>query len=387
MAKRGRNIRRTKEEFVAEAIAVHGDKYTYQNFIYVNCWTPGYITCKTHGDFLQKPLIHINLEGGCIECGYKSQAKKKADTREQFIEKAIKKHGNKYSYLLVEYVNRHKDVILIHNICQNQFLQTPNTHLLGSGCSHCFGSTKRTTETFVAEAKEIHGDRYSYLLSNYINANTPVVIICSIHKEFQQRPSKHLSGRGCPKCGGTALLTSEEVIERATKIHGNKYIYDRLIYVNMATDVWIKCPDHGYFEKSMNGHINGGEGCPQCSSPKNEQIVGTILNNFKIPYVHQYKINLFNAPRSNRVDYYLPDYNLIIEYNGEQHYELCLFKGMSQETAIRTYEYQVKRDIALRKYCFDNDIALFEIDGRKYKGTKLIKYLEEQFTEAFNHQK
>ena len=59
---------------------------------------------------------------------------------------------------------------------------------------------KLTTEEFIKKAREVHGDKYDYSKVEYVNAQTPVVIICPKHGEFLQRPSHHTDGRGCKKC-------------------------------------------------------------------------------------------------------------------------------------------------------------------------------------------
>lgn len=59
---------------------------------------------------------------------------------------------------------------------------------------------KLTTEEFIKKAVEIHGDKYDYSNVHYVNAKTKVKIICTIHGEFLQEPSNHLQGQGCKAC-------------------------------------------------------------------------------------------------------------------------------------------------------------------------------------------
>lgn len=122
-------------------------------------------------------------------------------TKEEFIRKAKQIHGNKYDYSKVEYINSHTKVCII---CpkHGKFLQLPHSHLFGSGCPEC-GRIKRTSKnTFIEKAKEVHGNKYDYSKVEYINKNTKVCIICPIHGEFWQRPHNHIQGKqGCPECG------------------------------------------------------------------------------------------------------------------------------------------------------------------------------------------
>lgn len=124
------------------------------------------------------------------------------------IEKAIEKHGDKYDYSKVEYVNTKTKVCII---CpeHGKFFQTPNDHVSGGkGCVKCgFASNalkrSKNIDKFIEDAKKLHGDKYDYSKVEYINSSTKVIIICKNHgelTEFTQTPNKHLEGRGCPDC-------------------------------------------------------------------------------------------------------------------------------------------------------------------------------------------
>ena len=104
---------------------------------------------------------------------------------------------------------------------------------------------RKTTSEFIKDSKKIHGDKYDYSLVEYIGARTKVKIICPQHGEFEQRPGAHFNGgRGCKQCGFNIRqrLTTEQFIERARKLHGDKYDYSLVQYVNNRTKVKIICP-------------------------------------------------------------------------------------------------------------------------------------------------
>lgn len=123
----------------------------------------------------------------------------KIDRKERFIVKAKEKHGDKYDYSKVEYVDAHTKVCII---CpkHGEFWIIPNSHLNGSGCPECGRNKKMTTEAFIEKAKQIHGDKYDYSKVEYVNSHTKVCIICPFHGEFWVSPANHLRERGCPKC-------------------------------------------------------------------------------------------------------------------------------------------------------------------------------------------
>ena len=109
-----------------------------------------------------------------------------------------------------------------------------------------------TTEEFIKKAKEIHGNKYDYSKVEYKNTSTKVCIICPEHGEFWQTPNHHLQGHGCPKCKNEKIRKRHThnitiFIEKARKVHGDKYDYSKAEYINASTKVCIICPEHGEF--------------------------------------------------------------------------------------------------------------------------------------------
>ncbi len=128
------------------------------------------------------------------------------ERRTKFLARARKLHGRRYSYDLAEYVNNKTPIVII---CRNHdrpfaFSQIPHDHLKGQGCPNCGqrsgSSASVRAATFTARAATRHGDRYEYSAAMYVDAHTPIVIICPRHGSFEQRPTKHLQGSGCTSC-------------------------------------------------------------------------------------------------------------------------------------------------------------------------------------------
>ncbi len=163
----------------------------------------------------------------------------------KFKLKAVKTHKGYYIYDKVDYVDSRTKVCIICPI-HGEFWQTPSAHVRGECCPKCAnkrrGNTFRlTTEEFVKRAKEIHGDKWGYDEVNYINSNTPVRIICPIHGVFEQLPIGHLSGQGCPKCVGR-YQTNDEVVLRMKESHPNDdYDYSKVEFSKMHNKVCIIC--------------------------------------------------------------------------------------------------------------------------------------------------
>lgn len=132
---------------------------------------------------------------------------------------------------------------------------------------------KLSTDEFVFKARQIHGDKYDYSKINYVNSTSKIKILCPEHGEFLQSPHNHLKGFGCSKCGrlkslSSRLLSNDEFIAKAQKVHGNRYNYSKIEYHHSKKNVQIICSEHGSFFQTPNSHLSG-QGCPKCSKREN----------------------------------------------------------------------------------------------------------------------
>lgn len=149
-------------------------------------------------------------------------------------------------------------------------------------------SKQKTTEQVINDFKKVHGDKYDYSKTVYKKALEKVIITCPIHGDFTQTPNSHLYGRGCPLCGiekGKETIkktlknkkityipdgkrkTVESFINHSKQIHGDKYDYSKVDYINNHTKVCIICPEHGEFWQEPSNHMIG-QGCPKCAIEK-----------------------------------------------------------------------------------------------------------------------
>ena len=168
-------------------------------------------------------------------------------TTEEFIKEAMAVHGEKYDYSLVKIDgDSHTRVKIRCNECGSVFEQIINNHLNGKGCSCCVGNKRLTKGEFVTKARYVHGNKYDYQLVEISGNNkTKVKIICNACSHiFEQKINNHLNGQGCPYCAGNKKLTKEEFVAKAMAIHGDKYKYDNVVYINDKTPILITCPIH-----------------------------------------------------------------------------------------------------------------------------------------------
>lgn len=277
----------------------------------------------------------------------------KYNTKE-FVEKAKQIHCNKYDYSKTEYNGAHIKVCII---CpeHGEFWQTPANHLHKQGCPKCSAINghnlqKNGKNKFIEIAKKVHGDKYDYSKVEYVNNKTKVCIICPEHGEFWQRPDKHCSSkRGCPECGGTKKLTLEKFIEQSNKKHCNVYNYSKVEYINTETKVCIICPEHGEFWQSPHAHLSG-EGCPTCKKSCLEKEIKIFLDNNGIKYEEEKKFEWLGLLR---LDFYLPDYNIAIECQGIQHFKPVEFFG-----GVKRFKDQIKKDSQKKELCEKHNIRI-----------------------------
>ena len=442
----------TKEHFLTRARAKHGDKYGYSKIDYYNMTKPIDILCPIHGYIVQKPYNHLN-SNGCPKC---SKTYKK-DTH-LFIADSIKTHGNCYGYDKVNYINdNHKVIITCRK--HGDFEQTPSNHVAGQGCKKCgrekvadtlrynkervieeivkilpptithriehYSSsadrlnftcsihgnftqtlqhlrngkfcpkcghirggdkTRSSTDKFIAQSKKCHGDRYIYDKTIYVNTDTPLTVTCRKHGDFTTWPRNHYNGANCPKCNVESIRDRcvkdvEKFKEEGAKKHNNFYTYDNVInYVNNKTDVMVTCPLHGDFPVRPDNHLGGLSGCPICKQSKGEKKISDLLTSMDIVFKRQYTI-----PNSNfRYDFYLPEYNMLIEYDGALHFKAVEHFGGEAHLNLTKY-----RDLMKNRLAKKNGYILLRIHYRMFKQLeqnlldKISKYYKYYYKNKF----
>lgn len=306
-------------------------------------------------------------------------------TSEEFIERAIKVHGGRYDYSLVDYIGS-KDRVII--ICKDhgEFEQIPNDHLSGHGCNLCGENRKiLQLESFINRSRSVHGDRYDYSETKYINFRTKLRIRCKIHGFFYQYPSNHMAGNNCPKCneedrkrrGKSRRLTNEDFIKDCTKVHNGIYDYSETIYMDSRSKVIVKCPKHGRFYPIANLHKRGS-GCPHCNKSKGELLISNILNELGIKYITQKTFEDLKSERNYpyKFDFFIPKKETVIEYDGELHFRPYEHFGGEE----RLHEY-VENDKKKDDYCKLNGIKLIRIPYT-LKDNEIKSILEEALCQS-----
>jgi len=360
-------------EFIEKSNKKHNNKYDYSLVNYINNYTKVKIVCPIHGVFLQAPESHLQ-GNGCKKCSSEESQKRQTKGTENFIQQAKLVHGDKYDYSLVDYKNAHTPVTIICPI-HGPFQQSPSSHRKGIQCTKCgkessIKSRTYSLDDFIKMARQIHGNKYDYSQSNYKNTNTKIKIICPIHGKFYQSPASHLISLGCQKCAdeqraNAQRKTNDEFVKMANTVHGFKYNYEKTNYVNNQTKVIITCKKHGNFEQTPANHLRN-QGCPTCNESQGEKLVSSILEKNNINFETQKKFtNCYNVSISKKgnkrcsklpFDFYLPEYNTCIEYDGLQHfYPVEVFGGEE------TFKKRQLLDKIKTSFCLNKNIKLIRI--------------------------
>lgn len=363
----GTKITITFDIFVQRAIKIHGNKYLYYQDTYINTNIKTKIKCNICNNiFWQKPNKHYNENQGCPKC-----ANNILYTYEQVIKKIEEIFSDKFLYdKFLKYERNDAKFILIckkHGEFKTTFsiLTAKNSK---HGCPKCSNENNNkdkclTKKEFILKSREIHGNKYDYSSMVYKNTKSKIEIKCNICNNYiKLRAGSHLNGHGCRYCAiekdaNRKRKTTEEFIKEAKQLFGNKYDYSQVIYKSIRNKIKIKCIEHNFiFYQRPNHHLMGNCGCPKCKNNKNEEKIHNFLKHYNINYEIQKIFPECFYKNVLRFDFYLPDYNLCIEYDGEQHYKIVNYWGGEKGLKERQL-----RDSIKNEFCKNNYIKLLRI--------------------------
>ena len=236
-------------------------------------------------------------------------------------------------------------------------------------------SKTKSFDDFLIEFQSRYGEEhYSFHKEQYINRKEKIEVKCNFHNiTFKISPRDLLRGRNCLLCAKEIkhkklVSSTEEFIKKAEKIHGNKYDYSKVNYIDKLTKVIIKCNMcNNEFEQRPDIHLRGS-GCSECNKEsKGEKRIEEILNSKNISFERSKNFEDLKDVKYLTYDFYLPDYNLLIEYNGKQHYrgDSIFFKN-----AKNSFHRQLHHDWLKRKYANKNNFNYLVISYKDYNKTQ-----------------
>lgn len=297
-----------------------------------------------------------------------------------FIEKARRIYGDCYDYSKTEYLNSVTKVCIIchekdkYGCEHGEFWVRPGDFLIKkSSCRKCHGNYKpKDINEFwkrLLDKYPVYKDKYEIADDEvYINNKTKIKVFChethkkgNEHGEFCITPCDLVNGYGCPICGNNLKKTTKQFIEGAKEKHTDRYNYSKVKYVDAHTKVCIICLKHGEFWQTPNNHLNGS-GCPHCNSEnkiKKEEEITNMLRERKINFLSQKTFEWLKYKKNLYLDFYLPQYNCAIEYQGEQH-----FKSVERFGGEKDFEIRKTRDEVKRILCEKHGVKIFYLRGK-----------------------
>ena len=158
-------------------------------------------------------------------------------------------------------------------------------------------------------------------------------------------------------------MTNDEFIEKARKVHGDKYDYSKVKYINSRSKVCIICPEHGEFWQTPAKHLSG-HGCAFCNEYKMEEKIKLFLNENNVKYKYQYRNEWLKNNNGNflSIDFYLPEYNLAIECQGVQHFKSVEYFGGNDR-----FHQQIINDKTKRNLCEKHNVNILYVIEKRVK--------------------
>lgn len=349
---------KTLEKFIQDARKVHGNKYDYSKVKYNGSFDPVTIICPIHGEFEKKPHAHITGKQGCIECSGKKRKNTEKFIEDAKKVHGDKYDYSKVKY--VNSTTPVTIICPVHGEFEQPPSRHYVSGCNKCGYESMVDKISKTTEKFIEDARKVHGDKYDYSLVDYKTARTPIKIICPKHGEFTQDPNNHLQGVDCPKCEGRNR-SSDDFIKDAKEIHGDRYDYSLVEYKGAKTPIQIICPKHGVFIQTPNNHLKG-YGCQYCSESQGEKLISDILSKNSLNFDRQKRfLDCRDTQKGKRClplpfDFYLSKYNTCIEYDGIQHFKSLDFFGGDEGFSKRKHLDKIKN-----QYCKKKGIKLIRI--------------------------
>ena len=244
----------------------------------------------------------------------------KRKTDKQFKQEVFDLVGNEYTFLDT-YVNTMTKIRVKHNKCGGVYNVSPDNFVHGRRCPYCAGNARKTDKQFKQGAFDLVGNEYTFL-DPYVNSYTKIRVK---HNKcgniYEVTPNDFLRGSRCPYCAGLARKTDEEFKHEINILVGNEYTFLDS-YVNNATKLRVKHNKCGNVYKVIPTNFLSGKRCPFCTdTPKGELIIIKILDKLGINYEYQKTFDDLKDDRLLSYDFYIPDQNTLIEYQGKQHYQ------------------------------------------------------------------
>lgn len=364
--------KKRQDDFISSAKSIHGEKYDYSKVKYVDrSHTKVEIVCPEHGSFYLTPDEHLYKKRGCVKC------KMRIIDTEHFIREANKVHDNFYDYSKTIIKKRCENIIVTCPI-HGDYLCNPLNHLNGCRCNKCATSIgadkiRHSNDRIYTELRNKYPNyEFKDLSDDRQKRSKYVTVICPVHGEQRSSVADLLdTDWSCNLC---RLDKNREkykniFIKKAIEIHGNKYDYSNVEYIDSSTKVKIICPVHGVFYQTPSHHLNR-RGCPKCGFSVLERQVAVMLERNNIEYCYEWTNKDVLGKQS--VDFYVVNTKICIECQGKQHfYPVAVFGGE------KTFKDTLRRDRTKKKKLDSNGYTLLYYTTENVPKNRKEKYIKD----------
>lgn len=298
-------------------------------------------------------------------------------TNEEFVVEVYNLVGEEYTFL-DEYINSRTKIRVRHNTCGRVYYKDPKYFLKGQRCKACVSKDvgkkqRKRPEDFVNEVHTLFGKEFE-VISKYVNTSNKIEVKHKCGNTYSVRPDALLRGSGCPKCvhnmySKTYMKTTEEYSKEVVNTTSGEYELSSE-YRGVKDRVKIKHTECGTTYDTTPHQFNRGRRCPKCNMSKGEVAVKQALEELNVVYEPQ---KTFKELGTLSYDFYLPDYKLLVEYQGVQHYKpIELFGGDNQ------FQVQKRNDKRKKDFAEEGSYTLLEIPYTVSNYEDILKCVKEK---------
>ena len=327
--------------------------------IYLNAITKIKCKCNICNKILYMTPNALLAGKGCYDCNMGAHIQKITKTHEQFITDINNK--NNAVKILGKYKNSKTNILTECKKCGYIWNANPSSLLSGTQCPKCAGTMNKTHEEFANELKRINPN--TTILGKYKNSKSKILCRCNkCNSEWKATPDGLINSKiGCPNCNGGIKKTHDSFLQRMNNINPNIEILGS--YKNTSTKILCLCKICSHEWEALPNSLLRNHGCPKCNKSQGEKNIEKYLESKKIYYIPQKTFyGLIGVNGGNlSYDFYLPNYNLLIEFQGIQHEKPIDFKSEGKEKAKENFRKQQEHDKRKREYAELHNIKLLEI--------------------------
>lgn len=359
---------KSHKKYISEVEFINPDIEVLEQ--YVDAKTPILHKCKLDGCEWRPTPSNILGGHGCPECRNRHLYKQRAKTQEKYEIEVFELHPT--INVLGIYVNSETPILHQCLIDGHIWMAKPGNILSGKGCPKCAGNIKLTHKEYVERLSIINP--YITPIEEYVNASTSILHKCLIDGyTWMAYPHSMLYGYGCPKCAGNAKKTHDEYKQELSISNPDIEVIEEYNGANIP--ILHQCKIDGYMWSAKPTNVLCGTGCPCCRESRGEKNIRRWLESHNIKYKCQYSFVDCKDKKALPFDFYIPSFNMCIEYDGIQHFQPVDFAGKGENWAIEQFKNTQRHDEIKNMYCKNNNIHLFRIPYFKNIEEELQKFL------------